>query len=92
MGGMEMMMKSLGFDPENIKNQIAQAGEDFKAVVTHFNKRGDVTDVKLKEIDEKLDYLISCLKPVDMLVNTNVVNIPHNSSPAKFSPEIPKGD
>lgn len=90
MGGMEMMMKSLGFDPENIKNQIAQAGKDFKAVVDHFNKRGDVTDAKLKEIEGKLDYLISCLRPVDMLVNSHGVNISHNSSPEKLPTEIPK--
>lgn len=70
--GIEMMMKSFGFDPELIKNQVSKAGEDFKAVVAHFNSRMDKADADNAIIKSRLDYLISCLKPVDMLVNADV--------------------
>lgn len=88
MGGIEMMMKSLGFDPENIKKQIEQAGEDFKAVVAHFNKRADYTDNELKRINDKLDYLLSCLKQVDVLVHNDAATSPQIT---QNSNQLPKG-
>lgn len=69
--GLEMMMKSFGFDPAAIKEQVEKAGADFKLVVQHFNTRMDKVDADNKRIEDKLDYLISCLKPVDVLVNQN---------------------
>lgn len=64
MGGMEMMMKSFGFDPAAIKEKIEGAGDDFKKVVKHFDDRMDA-------IERKLDYLIACQKPQPMIAQLN---------------------
>lgn len=66
MGGMEMMMKSLGFDPENIKKQVSDAGEDFKKVVKHFDERLNKIENVINLIHQNQLKIMACqqIEPV----------------------------
>lgn len=48
--GLEMMLKSMGLDPEKIKTDMHEAQEKFSAVVAQLNE-------KLDNISAKLDNL-----------------------------------
>lgn len=51
MKGMELLMKTMGVDPDMIKEQIGEASNNFKKVVEHFDKR-------LNNIETKLNLLL----------------------------------
>lgn len=54
MDGMTMMLKSLGFDPEKLKQQIDETVKGFQMLIENY--KGHM-DSRLNVIEGKLDYL-----------------------------------
>lgn len=52
--GLGMIFKSLGFDPEKIKAQIAEAVGQAKSTVEHFDKRLQAIEFRMHRIEQKL--------------------------------------
>lgn len=46
----ENLMKMMGVNPDEIKNQVELASQKFNTVVKHFNDRADAQDKMLTEI------------------------------------------
>lgn len=82
MGGMEMLMKSFGVDPENIKNQVTQAGDDFKKVVKHFDERLNKIESVINVIDENQLKIMACLK-IEPVIAPNNVQLVQNFQPTE---------
>ena len=47
MSALEMMMKSFGIDPAEIKNMVEKAGKDLKEITEVFHKRIDALEKKI---------------------------------------------
>lgn len=52
--GMQMLLKSMGFDAENLMKGFTEAAEAFNKTVLHFNSRFDRLEARLTEIEKKL--------------------------------------
>lgn len=75
MGGIEMLMKSFGLDPASIQKKISEAGEDFKAVVTHFNERLNKIETEILLAKENQHKIMACLKIEPVIVRQDVQSI-----------------
>lgn len=61
MNGMEMLMKSFGFNPDELKAQVQSASENFKAVVTHFNTRMDKIESMQAHMIHDIKNMMTCI-------------------------------
>lgn len=63
MNGMEMMLKSVGFDPEKIKKQLTDA----QAMI---EERVQGVSSRLSEIENQNDFIIASLQRIEMKLGT----------------------
>lgn len=82
MGGMEIMMKSFGLDPENIKKQVSQAGDDFKQVVKHFDNRLDKIESVINVIYQNQLKIMAC-QQIEPVIAHNDVQSLQNFQPSE---------
>lgn len=52
MSGMELMLKSMGLDPTEIKKQVTEFG----LLVVRFNEKLDALQISVNQINERLDH------------------------------------
>ena len=64
--GMQMLLKSMGFDAENLMKGFTEAAEVFNKTCNHFNSRFDRIEARLTEIEKHLG-----------IPQSNVVQIEH---------------
>lgn len=85
MGGMEMMMKSFGIDPEAMKKDVQQTVTDLKQAFSALNERMSEVENQLKKLNEGQAYIISLLE------NPNVVAQTHANRLEKINRQIAEG-
>jgi hypothetical protein len=73
MKGMEMMLKSFGFDPEEMKKQFDEAKTNAEKYVQQVETRLGAIENRLQNLETKIDAIISAVDKISLHVITPIV-------------------
>jgi hypothetical protein len=74
MKGMEMMLKSFGFDPEEMKKQFDEAKINAEKYVQQVEARLGAIENRLQNLETKIDAIISVVDKISLHVITPVTD------------------
>jgi phage-related minor tail protein len=73
MKGMEMMLKSFGFDPEELKRDLDAAKQAAEKYVQQVEARLGAIENRLLNLETKIDAVISAVDKISLHVITPVI-------------------
>ena len=79
MKGMEMMLKSFGFDPEEMKKQFDEAKTNAEKYVQQVEARLGAIENRLQNLETKIDVIIFAVDKISLHVITPVTDTVTNA-------------